>query len=146
MTHSIDWLEEQRCSARLQLGDILIGGIHNGICAHRCGWSSKYAYAYLKSLERKHLWPTGLVGVSESIKRAEMMPDPVPEEPSIACTYERNYDLPDYRSSRRWGLGNCYANHIMRYRRCGGGAYPPPEPLVDTSPRLPACIRTQASP
>ena len=40
----------------------------------------------------------------------------------------------------------CYANHTMRYRRCGGGAYPPPEPLVDTSPRLPACIRTQASP
>jgi hypothetical protein len=35
-----------------------------------------------------------------------MMPDPVPEEPSIACTYERNHDLPDYRSSRRWGLGN----------------------------------------
>jgi hypothetical protein len=33
---------------------------------------------------------------------------------------------------------HCYANHTMRYRRCGGGAYPPPGPPVDTSPRLPA--------
>lgn len=40
----------------------------------------------------------------------------------------------------------CYPNHRMRYREYGGGGYAPPKPPVDTSLRLPACIRTQRSP
>jgi hypothetical protein len=29
------------------------------MCVHRCGWTSKYAYAYLNLLEKKDLWPAG---------------------------------------------------------------------------------------
>jgi hypothetical protein len=59
----IDLLEEQRSFARLKLGEILIAGIEIGGCVHRCGWSSKYAYAYVKLLESQNLWPTGLVSI-----------------------------------------------------------------------------------
>jgi hypothetical protein len=62
------------------------------MCIHRCGWTSKYAYAYLKLLERKDLWPARLlhISISKALELAEKMPDPIPEEPSIACTYEYN--------------------------------------------------------
>ncbi|KAL2825048.1 hypothetical protein BDW59DRAFT_146745 [Aspergillus cavernicola] len=71
----MDWrvfglLEEQRSFARLKLGDILLTGIHTGGCRYKCGWSSKYAYAYLQLLERQNLWPTGLGSISKAIERA----------------------------------------------------------------------------
>ncbi|KAJ5365939.1 hypothetical protein N7517_008825 [Penicillium concentricum] len=75
-------LEEQRGFARLKLGEILIGGITAQACVHRCGWTSKYAYAYIKLLETQRLWPTALVVITEAIERADRMPDPVPEESS----------------------------------------------------------------
>lgn len=96
-------LEEQRSFAGLKLAEILIAGINDGIgmCVHRCGWSSKHAYAYLKLLERQNLWPTHLLCISEAIELAEKMPDPIPEEPSIACTYEYKHAAPEYRRNRR---------------------------------------------
>jgi hypothetical protein len=73
-----------------------------GMCVHRCGWTSKYAYAYLKLLEREQLWPAGLlhISISKAIELADKKPDPVPEEPSIACTYSYKHAVPEYRRER----------------------------------------------
>jgi hypothetical protein len=78
---------------------MLIAGINDGTgsCVHWCGWSSKYAYAYLKLLEKRDLWPTHLLCISEAIEIAEKMPDLTPEELSIACTYEYKRAAPEYR-------------------------------------------------
>ena len=77
-----------------------------GTCVHKCGWSSKYAYAYLKLLEGQDLWPTRLLCISEAIEKAEKMPDPIPEEESIGCSYEYKHAAPEYRRSRRWSVDN----------------------------------------
>ncbi len=47
-----------------------------------------------------------LLYISEAIEKAEKMPDPIPEEPNIACTYEYKHAVPQYRSNRRWSLDN----------------------------------------
>ena len=76
------------------------------MCVHKCGWTSKYAYAYLKLLERRGLWPVRLlhISISKAIDLAEKMPDSIPEEPSIACTYEYKHAAPEYRKGRCWRL------------------------------------------
>jgi hypothetical protein len=73
---------------------------------HKCGWTSKYAYIYLKLLEREHLWPAQLpyTSISKALESAERMPDPIPEESSTACTYEYKHAAPEYRRNRRWSL------------------------------------------
>jgi hypothetical protein len=112
-------LEEQRSVAKLKLAEILIAGINDadGVCVHACGWSSKYAYAYLNSLERHGLWPTGLVCISKAIQSAENMPDPVPTEQSIACVFARKHTPPEYRRNRRWKLDDLN-NRIGLCLRC----------------------------
>ncbi|KAF5674644.1 hypothetical protein FCIRC_7709 [Fusarium circinatum] len=50
-------LEEQRGFARLKFADILIGGINFGNCDSGCGWTGKYAYAYMKKLDIENLLP-----------------------------------------------------------------------------------------
>ncbi|KAH7407173.1 hypothetical protein BKA64DRAFT_408839 [Cadophora sp. MPI-SDFR-AT-0126] len=105
-------LEEQRSFARLKLAEILIAGINDGTgrCIHKCGWTSKYAYAYayayLKLLETRGLWPARLfhLSLSKAIDLAEKIPDPIPEESSIACTYEYKHTAPEYRGGRHWSL------------------------------------------
>lgn len=88
----------------MKLGEILIGGITALACVHRCGWTSKYAYAYMKLLETQRLWPTALVVITEAIERANRMPDPVPEESSAVCKYGYKHFVPKYRDSLRYGL------------------------------------------
>lgn len=95
-------LEEQRDFTRLKPGDILLGDIESGGCAHKCGWTSKYAYAYLKSLRNHRLWPTGLSNISEAIERVGSMPDPIPDERNTSCTYEYKHTAADYRRRRQW--------------------------------------------
>lgn len=97
-------LEEQRNDARLRLAEILIKGYNSGACCHRCGWSSKYAYAYLQSLGDAQLLPTGIHSISKAIKQAEKMPSSIPTEPSIACTYEHKHTTPEYTRDRQWEL------------------------------------------
>ncbi|TGO55963.1 hypothetical protein BCON_0084g00310 [Botryotinia convoluta] len=101
-------LESQRSYARSEFSQALLEGIDEGICAHKCGWTSKYAYAYLKSLEDYELWPTKLcdISLSKAINSVERIPDPVPQEPSIGCAYERKHALPKYRAGRSWKLGH----------------------------------------
>lgn len=99
-------LEGQRSLARLELSEILINGINCGGCCHKCGWDSKYAYAYLKLLERRDLWPTHLLNISKAIDLAESIHDPVPEERSASCTYAYKHEPPEYRKDRRWKLDN----------------------------------------
>jgi len=67
------------------------------MCVHKCGWTSKYAYAYLKLLGRKDLWPAYLLytSISRAIELAERMTDPIPEESSIVCRYESNHAAPE---------------------------------------------------
>ncbi|EFR00967.1 hypothetical protein MGYG_03969 [Nannizzia gypsea CBS 118893] len=99
------FLEEQRNSARLKLGDILIGGITSGgMCVHKCGWTSKYAYAYLELLRHQGLWPTGLVTISKAIEQAESIPDPVPDERSAPCQYDYKHEVPEFRKDRQWSI------------------------------------------
>ncbi|KAL1852454.1 hypothetical protein VTK73DRAFT_9215 [Phialemonium thermophilum] len=97
-------LEKQRGVARLKIADILLWEANNGtgLCPHKCGWTSKHAYAYLRLLEREQLWPADLarISISEALRLAEGMPDPTPEERSAACTYERNHAAPQYRKGR----------------------------------------------
>ncbi|KAF7863065.1 hypothetical protein EAF04_007148 [Stromatinia cepivora] len=101
-------LEQQRSFARLGLSEILISGIGGEaeICVHKCGWTSKYAYAYLNLLEDKQLWPVRLLGlsISEAIEAAKNMPDTIPKERSIPCPYEYKHAPPEYRKDRYWSL------------------------------------------
>merc|ERR1712000_387159 len=97
-------LEEQRGLARLKIAEILIAGVDDGIgrCWHKCGWTSKYAYAYIQLLGSENLWPAHLSqrSISKALELAERMPDPIPEESSTPCTYERKHAAPAYRKSR----------------------------------------------
>lgn len=97
-------LEEQRGSARLRVAEILLAGVNDGHghCVHKCGWTSKYAYAYIKLLERKDLWPADLphISITKALQSAERMPDPIPEESSAACTYGYKHAAPEYRRTR----------------------------------------------
>ncbi|KAK2057686.1 hypothetical protein LY76DRAFT_593972 [Colletotrichum caudatum] len=103
-------LEEQRGFARLKMAEILISGVNDetGRCVHRCGWTSKYAYAYIKLLQREYLWPAHLhhISISKALELAERMPDPIPEESSTACTYEYKHAAPAYRRDRSLSLDN----------------------------------------
>lgn len=76
------------------------------MCVHKYRWTSKYAYAYLKLLERKDLWPVRLlyISISKAIELAEKMPDPIPKEPSITYTYKYKHAAPEYRRDRCWSL------------------------------------------
>lgn len=115
----LDLLEEQRNRARLKLAEILIAGINDGtgMCVHKCGWSSKYAFAYMQSLQRHDLWPTHLLCLSDAMDLAEKMPDPVPDEKSCTCAYEYKHTVPEYRRNRRWSLENL-KNSIGLCFRC----------------------------
>lgn len=99
-------LEEQRGSARLDIAQIIISGVNGGTCAHRCGWNSKYAYAYMKRLEYEGLGPARLAhtSISKALKLLEGMPDPIPEESSVECTYGYKHTVPEYRRNRSWSL------------------------------------------
>ena len=103
-------LEEARGMARLDLADILMSGINDptGTCVHRCGWSSKYAYAYLKLLQTHDLWPGALtrLSIADAIAKAAIIPDPVPEEASHSCTYSYKHSVPEYRKNRQQDLTN----------------------------------------
>ncbi|KAK1534777.1 uncharacterized protein CCOS01_03529 [Colletotrichum costaricense] len=76
-------LEEQRGLARLRLAEILTAGVNDvdGLCVHKCGWTSKYAYAYMKLLQEEDLWPARLfhTSITKALELAERMPDPIPE-------------------------------------------------------------------
>lgn len=93
-------LEQQRSLARPKLADILVRGFDDGGCSHRCGFTSKYAYAYMSLLQEKYLFPDGLLCISNAITAASNMPDPVPQEASVPCNYERNHTVPEYRRNR----------------------------------------------
>ncbi|PTB51909.1 hypothetical protein M431DRAFT_522865 [Trichoderma harzianum CBS 226.95] len=101
-------LEEQRGSARLRVADVLMAGVNDwtGHCCHKCGWTSKYAYAYIKLLESERLWPAKLprISISEALQSAERMRDPIPEESSAACTYGYKHTAPAYRRNRTSSL------------------------------------------
>ena len=75
---TIGLLKEQRSLARLKLAEILIAGIKDRTCVHKCVWLGKYAYTYLEFLESQSLWPTRLLCISKAIRIAEKMPDPIP--------------------------------------------------------------------
>lgn len=98
-------LEEQRGIAKLKLADLLIEGVNDGtgLCVHKCGWTSKHAYAYMKQLEREGLWPAELpnLPISKALELADRMPDPVPEESfDTPCTYKYKHAAPAYRKDR----------------------------------------------
>jgi hypothetical protein len=96
--------------ARLDLADILVSGSDDptGTCVHRCGWSSSYAYAYLKLLQTEDLWPRALgrLSIADAIAKAGTIPDPVPEEANHPCNYDYKHSVPEYRKNRKWGLEN----------------------------------------
>ncbi|SPJ83766.1 uncharacterized protein FTOL_10282 [Fusarium torulosum] len=99
-------LEEQRGFARLEVSQILIEGGGASSCCHNCGWTSKYAYAYMKLLDLKDLWPADLfrTSIAKALAKAERMPDPVPEERSTECRYAYKHEPPAYRENRHWKL------------------------------------------
>ena len=107
-------LEEARNIARLKLADILLRGTHDptGTCLHRCGWSSKHAYVYLKTLDEQDLWPVGLSTRSlfDAINTVGSIPDPVPQERSGSCTYDYKHRTPAYRMERQLAMDNLDAN------------------------------------
>jgi hypothetical protein len=77
-----------------------------GLCVHKCGWTSRYAYAYMNLLEGERLWPAHLphISISKALELVERMPDPIPTESSTACPYERKHAAPAYRRNRTWRL------------------------------------------
>ncbi|KAK1712178.1 hypothetical protein BDP67DRAFT_468452 [Colletotrichum lupini] len=101
-------LEEQRGLARLRLAEILTAGVNDatGLCVHKCGWTSKYAYAYMKLLQKEDLWPARLshTSITKALELAHRMPDPIPEESSTSCVYEYKHTAPAYRRNRSSSL------------------------------------------
>jgi hypothetical protein len=101
-------LEEARGFTRMKLANILIKGADDptGSCVHRCGWSSKYAFAYVIELDKQDLWPIHLSrqSISKAIEMVSRMPDPVPQESSASCKYSYKHSTPEYRRHRQWGL------------------------------------------
>ncbi|KAH7394023.1 hypothetical protein DE146DRAFT_790354 [Phaeosphaeria sp. MPI-PUGE-AT-0046c] len=109
----LDWrllglLEGARSAARLQLATILIRGVGTEYrsCVHRCGWSSKYAFAYIQQLNKNNLGPEALIhqSIADAIAQAEYMPDPIPDEDSGTCQYAYKHRVPGYRKDREWPL------------------------------------------
>jgi hypothetical protein len=100
--------------ARLHLADILVSGSDDptATCVHKCGWSSSYAYAYLKLLQTEDLWPRALgrLSIADAIAKAGTIPDPVPEKANHTCKYDHNHSVPEYRKNRKWGLENLDSN------------------------------------
>jgi hypothetical protein len=98
-------LEEARSIAKLKLADILMNGVNDptGTCVQDCGWSSKYAYAYLKLLKAHELWPAdlGRQSIAHVITKAETIPDPVPLEASQSCIFSFNHSVPKYSMHRQ---------------------------------------------
>jgi hypothetical protein len=115
----IGLLEQQRGFARLEISQILIAGGGTMSCCHKCGWTSKYAYAYMKLLEGKDLWPGALsrISISKALEKAEKMPDPIPEERNTQCQYAYKHESPAYREDRRWKL-NTFKEKIGLCLRC----------------------------
>ncbi|KAH7247245.1 uncharacterized protein BKA55DRAFT_701558 [Fusarium redolens] len=99
-------LEEQRGFARLEIAEILINGVNSGRCDYGCGWTSTYAHAYISKLEEENLWPANFsnTSISNALRRAEMMPDPVPSERTTTCNSARWHRVPEYRTSRSFRL------------------------------------------
>ncbi|KAF7943039.1 hypothetical protein EAE96_010984 [Botrytis aclada] len=97
-------LEAQRTHALTGLSEILLAGINDchAKCHLKCGWTSKHAYAYMKLLERKTLWPIGLhkTSVYGAIEAVRDMPEPVVEEASDVCREAWNHKPPRYRDGR----------------------------------------------
>lgn len=79
---------------------------------HECGWSSKYAFAYIKDLDEKDLWPAALDrrSIVDAIAEAEFMPDPIPTEDSGNCQYDFKHSVPQYRRAREHTLGQLKDN------------------------------------
>jgi hypothetical protein len=84
-------LEEARGFTRLKLANIFLKGVDDstGSCAHKCGWSSVNAFAYLQELRQQDLWPENLsrLPISRAIENVSGMPDPRPKERN-ASPYE----------------------------------------------------------
>lgn len=80
------------------------------MCYRKCGWISKWTYAYLQLLEEKRLWPARLheISLSEAIESAQNMPDPAPGEDSGVCNYARDHRSPRYRGERSGKLEHLY--------------------------------------
>ncbi|TXB97405.1 hypothetical protein FocTR4_00010946, partial [Fusarium oxysporum f. sp. cubense] len=119
-------LEEQRGFTRLEIAEILLEEVNDstGLCIHKRGWTSIHAYAYIKLLERKDLWPKSLshTSISKVLESAERMPDPIPEELSTKCTYAYKHDVPQYRKERSWRLDTFYESiGLCLYCICFGG-------------------------
>jgi hypothetical protein len=100
--------KEARGLARLRLANILIKGADDpiGSCVHKCGWSSKHAFAYLQELEKQDLWPIDLTrqSMSKAIEMVSRVPDPIPRESSAPCQYGYKHCAPEYRRHHQWGL------------------------------------------
>ncbi|KAM0127389.1 hypothetical protein ACHAO1_009562 [Botrytis cinerea] len=105
-------LETQRSAARLGFSEIILEGINDvyAMCNRKCGWTSKWAYAYLQLLGEKRLWPARLHGIplSEAIESAQNMPDPVPSEDSGVCSDAYSHKSPRYRDGRSRKLEDLY--------------------------------------
>jgi hypothetical protein len=71
-------LEEARGFTRLKLANIFLKGVDDstGSCAHKCGWSSVNAFAYLQELRQQDLWPENLsrLPISRAIENVSGMP------------------------------------------------------------------------
>jgi hypothetical protein len=105
----------------MKLANIFIKGADDptGSCVHRCGWSSKYAFAYLQKLEERDLWPVGLsnLSISSAIEKVSIMSDPVPKESHDSCMYDYKHRVPEYRKNRQWGLEDL-DNNVGLCLRC----------------------------
>lgn len=101
-------LEEGISTARMDLANILIDGINDGsvTCVHKCGWTSKYAYAYMNLLQSRDLWPADLSrqSIADAIAKTKTISDPVPREASGECKYSYKQSQPEYKRNSQYGL------------------------------------------
>lgn len=77
-------------------------GTRTTLCRSQCGWTSNYAYAYAKELQRANLYPDDLqrTSISSAILDTESMPDPEPLERNDECIDAHVHEFLHYRKDR----------------------------------------------
>lgn len=101
-------MEERRSRIRLKLQQLLVEGALDCRSDCACGWTSKYAFAYLVLLEEGNLLPERMLDQSIScvMQAAEQMSDPTPAQQNLPCKGYGLHREPDYRKQRGRDLEN----------------------------------------
>lgn len=87
----------------MRLQEVLLNGDTRICSGCSCGWTSRYAFAYLQLLEREGLSPINVLDyqIWRALRRAEQLNDPTPPKDDGSCESCRQHSKSDYRENQR---------------------------------------------